>query len=944
MNSSANTRQPTIIFASLLLATSMILALLVALSQHQPAHAAPTTTYVSGPIITHTTWTVAGSPYVMTGNVIVNPGITLTIEPGVTVMGQQDSISLRVEGYLQAIGMLANPITFTSMLNSGPSQWSALNFIGGSGNLEHVNLRYSSAGLCVGPLGSNNAQVMVKNSEIHHNEQGFCMWSDNIVAPQLLMENTIIRDNVEYAADVTLNALAGLHMTDVTFSNNGFNRIHIYTSYFPDPTSQTLITDTDLIAQPGLEGYEIYGDSGGNELIVPTGITLTVEPGVTIMGSDDANSKTTVIVWGHLEAVGSITNPITFTSAANTGASEWWGISIGGSGNFEWVTVRYSDWGIGIWDTPDSTNPVIIKNSIIHDNESAILFEDYYQDIRTVSIEDTLIHHNTTPVLVDKAALPGLNLVNTQFQENISNRIFIYIDGTRPISDTVVLTSQPGLEGYEVAEIGDLIIPEGITLTLKPGVTFMMPEISRLLVGGHLEALGTASAPITFTSALNTGAGQWGSIGIGGNTATGAAHFDHVTLRYSISGIGVHNHLSDSLVEIENSTLRDNSDYAMQANLHTIHHLVMTEVTFIDNGYDRIFIQTDWPSSNFVAATILTAQPGLEGYEMNGGNFNVPTDITLTLKPHVILMMPEFASIRVEGRLQTNSTPTQPVTITSVLDSGVGEWAGLIIGEGEGHLQHTTVRYGESNITVLSPTASLYLTHSQVISGDYGLLLVGGETTVHCSTITHNSNNGILIPPNTSPNVNIFSSSLFNNSNFGLLNQGNNLVAAQHNWWGAADGPSGLGSGSGDAISGTVTFEPWLSQPECLTAPTLAFTTADYSVTEGMETAVLTLTLNYAPATTVTVNYTTSGGTATPGSDYVPVSGALTFAPGSITQTITIPIVDDAVVEGDETVLVALDGVENAVLVEGETAVLTIHDNDDNDPNYTLHLPLITKP
>ena len=62
MNSATNTRQPAIIFATLLLVASMILALLAALSQHQPAHAAPTTTPVSGPIITHTTWTVAGSP------------------------------------------------------------------------------------------------------------------------------------------------------------------------------------------------------------------------------------------------------------------------------------------------------------------------------------------------------------------------------------------------------------------------------------------------------------------------------------------------------------------------------------------------------------------------------------------------------------------------------------------------------------------------------------------------------------------------------------------------------------------------------------------------------------------------------------------------------------------------------------------------------------------
>ena len=85
-------------------------------------------------------------------------------------------------------------------------------------------------------------------------------------------------------------------------------------------------------------------------------------------------------------------------------------------------------------------------------------------------------------------------------------------------------------------------------------------------------------------------------------------------------------------------------------------------------------------------------------------------------------------------------------------------------------------------------------------------------------------------------------------------------------------------------------------------APELTFTASVYTVSEAVETAVLTLTLSHTPATTVTVHYTSTGGTATPNSDYRPISGTLTFIPGSIVQTIAIPIVDDALVEGEETV------------------------------------------
>ena len=42
-------------------------------------------TNVSGAIGTNTVWTLAGSPYRLTADVTVNAGVSLTIQPGVTV-------------------------------------------------------------------------------------------------------------------------------------------------------------------------------------------------------------------------------------------------------------------------------------------------------------------------------------------------------------------------------------------------------------------------------------------------------------------------------------------------------------------------------------------------------------------------------------------------------------------------------------------------------------------------------------------------------------------------------------------------------------------------------------------------------------------------------------------------------------------------------------------
>jgi hypothetical protein len=59
------------------------------------------------------TWTLANSPYVVTGSVNVPAGQTLTIEPGVEVKFN-DNQGIGVYGALNADGTSSQKITFTS--------------------------------------------------------------------------------------------------------------------------------------------------------------------------------------------------------------------------------------------------------------------------------------------------------------------------------------------------------------------------------------------------------------------------------------------------------------------------------------------------------------------------------------------------------------------------------------------------------------------------------------------------------------------------------------------------------------------------------------------------------------------------------------------------------------------------------------------------------------
>ncbi|MHB9054463.1 MAG: RHS repeat-associated core domain-containing protein [Thermoleophilia bacterium] len=74
-------------------------------------------TYISGNITQDTTWTAAGSVYVISGNVSIRPGVTLTVDPNVVVKFDGPYSSLSVAGPLDNLGpgtLIAKQAVFTS--------------------------------------------------------------------------------------------------------------------------------------------------------------------------------------------------------------------------------------------------------------------------------------------------------------------------------------------------------------------------------------------------------------------------------------------------------------------------------------------------------------------------------------------------------------------------------------------------------------------------------------------------------------------------------------------------------------------------------------------------------------------------------------------------------------------------------------------------------------
>jgi len=108
------------------------------------------------------------------------------------------------------------------------------------------------------------------------------------------------------------------------------------------------------------------------------------------------------------------------------------------------------------------------------------------------------------------------------------------------------------------------------------------------------------------------------------------------------------------------------------------------------------------------------------------------------------------------------------------------------------------------------------------------------------------------------------------------------------------------------------------------------FNLAAYSVNESDGTATIVVTRTRGLLhSAVTVDFATSDGTATADSDYGATSGTVSFAPGQISTFFTVPILEDGLIEGNETVYLTLSNqTGGARLGPRSTAVLTIVDNE----------------
>jgi hypothetical protein len=221
-----------------------------------------TQTNVSGGIYSNTTWTLANSPYIVVDTIVIFPGVTLTIQPGVIVKFDNDIIIEARQSSIIAEGTSADSIIFTSSsLSPSMGIWGGLH-LNESTYSKFNHCHFSYADKAIYPDFMNGDTITCYNSTFVNNTIGIgwvyyatllvdsCLFSNNsngikwattwraVVTNSSFLNNqngiynlenlTIRKCNFEFNTGIALSYAQDDSIVNCTFTNNDTALIEAY--------------------------------------------------------------------------------------------------------------------------------------------------------------------------------------------------------------------------------------------------------------------------------------------------------------------------------------------------------------------------------------------------------------------------------------------------------------------------------------------------------------------------------------------------------------------------------------------------------------------------------------------------------------------------------------------------------------------------------------------
>lgn len=513
-------------------------------------------------------WNLPGAnfPYHLF-DVMIAEGVTLTVDAGTTVKGATNA-RLWVNGNLAAVGTGAQPVLFTADTQT-PGHWrgiylsptaggSSLNYLtiayaGSTSSLGWFHNNYRQAALYVDLSSPNFDHLTIRDSLTH----GLALYGSDAV-----MTNVVIQNNGWNGLNAESGSRASL--TTVSFTGNGSGGA--YYTIATDASSVLNLTDFSFSGNTR-QAYQIWGGTipsnalwknlGGatpyavtGSVTVGAGVTLTIQPGSIIKLWD-----TQLSVAGVLTA-NSTTGRITFTSLQDD--------TIGGDTNGDGAATApgRGDWR-GIYLSPDSGGSTLTNCNLSYSGSQQSLGW-FNSDYRRTAIYVDGSSPQITGCSISESAGHGIELysgsamvTNTAFSNMAVNWYPLVLDhiNTFPIlsgnstsgtgmnmvylpSGTLTQSAHWNKPGANFPyHLHNLVIAEGVALTVDAGTVVKGAGNAIISVGGALNAAGTVAQPVLFTADTET-PGHWRGIYL--SPTAGGSTLNNATIAYagSLNSLG----------------------------------------------------------------------------------------------------------------------------------------------------------------------------------------------------------------------------------------------------------------------------------------------------------------------------------------------------------------------------------------------------------------------
>ncbi len=345
-----------LISATLVFGFLIVLASVLLQSVPHATQAAPSNIPICGLISSSSTWTVGSSPYtICSSGATIGPTATVTIQPGVTIQFSTGVNSmLIIQGALNAIGTITQPITFTGVVTT-PGSWAAIYADYITSTPAILNLSYVT--IDGGGNGSSKAQIYADRAAV-------------------TLTHSLVRNGSNNGLYFTYRE-AGLNIQTTSFMSNGSNAIELVT-----PATDILLSNLSasgngtnavyLYAQGwNVTGQRHWTNPGIPYLIdyLPTnqpGDKLTIDPGSELRFTSNSG----LVIGGQLKTIGLPGQPITFT-AQTPAPGGWRGIVIdGGTGSnavaqLDYATVEYGGSDSGGANIIVTNGQLIARHTIV---------------------------------------------------------------------------------------------------------------------------------------------------------------------------------------------------------------------------------------------------------------------------------------------------------------------------------------------------------------------------------------------------------------------------------------------------------------------------------------------------------------------------------------------------------------------------------------------------